>query len=31
MAGPWEGVGKAAMARTRKAQEGASGCMRCSH
>jgi hypothetical protein len=26
MAGPWDGVGKAAMAGTHKAQEGASGC-----
>jgi hypothetical protein len=31
MAGPWEGVRKAAMAGTHKAQEGASGGMRCSH
>jgi hypothetical protein len=31
MAEPWDGVGKAAMARTHKAQEGASGWERCSH
>jgi hypothetical protein len=31
MADPWEDVGKAAMAGTHKAQEGASGWMRCSH
>jgi hypothetical protein len=30
MAEPWDGVGKAAMARTHKAQEGASGWVRCS-
>jgi hypothetical protein len=30
MAEPWDGVGKAAMAGTHKAQEGASGCVRCS-
>jgi hypothetical protein len=30
MADPWEGVGKAAMAGTHKAQEGASGWMRYS-
>jgi hypothetical protein len=30
MAEPWDGVGKAAMARTHKAQEGASGLVRCS-
>jgi hypothetical protein len=29
MAEPWDGVGKAAMAGTRKAQEGASGWVRC--
>jgi hypothetical protein len=28
---PWEGVGKAAMAKTHKAQEGVSGGVRCSH
>jgi hypothetical protein len=27
---PWDGVGKAAMAGTHKAQEGASGWVRCS-
>jgi hypothetical protein len=31
MAKPWNGVGTAAMARTHKAQEGASGWVRCSH
>jgi hypothetical protein len=31
MAKPWDGVGTAATARTLKAQEGASGWMRCSH
>jgi hypothetical protein len=31
MAEPWDGVGIAAMARTYKAQEGASGWVRCSH
>jgi hypothetical protein len=31
MAEPWDGVGKAAMAGTHKAQEGASGWVRCSH
>jgi hypothetical protein len=31
MAKPWDGVGTAAMARTHKAQEGASGWVRCSH
>jgi hypothetical protein len=31
MAEPWDGVGKAAMAETHKAQEGASGWVRCSH
>jgi hypothetical protein len=30
MAEPWDGVGKAAMAGTHKAQEGASGWVRCS-
>jgi hypothetical protein len=30
MAEPWDGMGKAAMAGTHKAQEGASGCVRCS-
>jgi hypothetical protein len=30
MAEPWDGVGKAAMARTHKAQEGAFGWVRCS-
>jgi hypothetical protein len=30
MAEPWDGVGKAAMARTHAAQEGASGWVRCS-
>jgi hypothetical protein len=30
MAEPWDGVGKAAMAGTHKAQEGASGRVRCS-
>jgi hypothetical protein len=28
---PWDGVGKAAMAGTHKAQEGASGWVQCSH
>jgi hypothetical protein len=31
MAEPWDGVGKAAMARTHKAEEGASGWVGCSH
>jgi hypothetical protein len=31
MAESWEGVGKAAMAKNHKAQEGASGWVRCSH
>jgi hypothetical protein len=31
MAELWEGVGKAVMAGTHKAQEGASGGVRCSH
>jgi hypothetical protein len=31
MAEPWDGVGKAAMVGTHKAQEGASGWVRCSH
>jgi hypothetical protein len=30
MAEPWDGVGKAAMAGTHKALEGASGWVRCS-
>jgi hypothetical protein len=30
MAEPWDGVGKAAMAGTHKAQVGASGWVRCS-
>jgi hypothetical protein len=30
MAEPWDGVGKAAMAGTHKAQEGASRSVRCS-
>jgi hypothetical protein len=30
MAEPWDGVGKATMAGTHKAQEGASGWVRCS-
>jgi hypothetical protein len=30
MAELWDGVGKAAMAKTHKAQEGASGWVRCS-
>jgi hypothetical protein len=30
MAEPWDGVGKAAMAGTHKAQDGASGWVRCS-
>jgi hypothetical protein len=29
MVEPWDGVGKAAMAGTHKAQEGASGWVRC--
>jgi hypothetical protein len=29
MAEPWDGVGEAAMAGTHKAQEGASGRVRC--
>jgi hypothetical protein len=28
---PWEGVGEAALDETHKAQEGASGGVRCSH
>jgi hypothetical protein len=31
MAEPWDGVGTTAMARTLKAQEGASRSVRCSH
>jgi hypothetical protein len=31
MAEPWDGVGKTVMAGTHKAQEGASGWVRCSH
>jgi hypothetical protein len=31
MAEPWVGVGTTAIARTHKAQEGASGWVRCSH
>jgi hypothetical protein len=31
MVEPWDGVGKATMAGTHKAQEGASGWVRCSH
>jgi hypothetical protein len=31
MVEPWKGVGKAAMARTHKAQEGASSGVGCSH
>jgi hypothetical protein len=31
MAEPWNGVGKAMMAGPHKAQEGASGWVRCSH
>jgi hypothetical protein len=31
MAEPWDGVGKVLMAGTRKAQEGASRWVRCSH
>jgi hypothetical protein len=31
MAKPWDGVGTATMARTHKAQEGASGWVRWSH
>jgi hypothetical protein len=31
MAKPWDGVGIAAMTGTHKAQEGASGWVRCSH
>jgi hypothetical protein len=31
MAEPWDGVGIAVMAGTCKAQEGASGWVRCSH
>jgi hypothetical protein len=31
MAEPWDGVGRAAMAGIHKAQEGASGWVRCSH
>jgi hypothetical protein len=31
MAEPWESVGKVAMAETHKAQDGASGGVRCSH
>jgi hypothetical protein len=31
MAKPWDGVDTAAMAGTQKAQQGASGWVRCSH
>jgi hypothetical protein len=31
MAEPWDGVGTTTMAGTHKAQEGASGWVRCSH
>jgi hypothetical protein len=31
IAEPWDSVGTAAMAETHKAQEGASGWVRCSH
>jgi hypothetical protein len=31
MAEPWDGVGTSMMAGTHKAQEGASGWVRCSH
>jgi hypothetical protein len=31
MAEPWDGVGTTAMTGTQKAQEGASGWVRCSH
>jgi hypothetical protein len=31
MAEPWDGVGTTAMDGTHKAQEGASGWVRCSH
>jgi hypothetical protein len=31
MAEPWDGVGEATMAKPHKAQEGASGGVRCSH
>jgi hypothetical protein len=31
MAESWEGVGKVVMVGTHKAQEGASGGVRCSH
>jgi hypothetical protein len=31
LAEPWDGVGMTAMAGTHKAQEGASGWVRCSH
>jgi hypothetical protein len=31
MAEPWEGVGEAVMAETHKAQEEASGGVRCSY
>jgi hypothetical protein len=31
MAESWEGVGEAAMAKTHKTQERASGGVRCSH
>jgi hypothetical protein len=31
MAEPWDSVGTVVMARTHKAQEGASGGVRCSH
>jgi hypothetical protein len=31
MVEPWDGVGRTMIAGTRKAQEGASGRVRCSH
>jgi hypothetical protein len=31
MVEPWDGVGTTAMAGTHKAEEGASGWVRCSH
>jgi hypothetical protein len=31
MAKPWDGMGTTAMVRTHKAQEGASGWVRCTH